>query len=110
MKIRRLVSGGTILVLFLVTVPVGAQNEGDMDHAALASSYQQEANEARAKAASHEQMLNRYKSMPALPKGSPTTKEAMVKHCQKLVDSYKASAAQAADLAKAHQQLAQPAK
>lgn len=80
-----------------------------MDHAALASSYEQEAKDAQAKAASHEMMLGRYKNLP-LPKGSAVNKEQMVKHCQSLVDSYKQTATQASDLAKAHREMAQSTK
>jgi hypothetical protein len=91
--------------------PAMAQADQPMDHAAMAASYQEEAKAAEAKVASHQLMLSRYEHMgPMLPKGSGTTKEAMVKHCQKLVDSYKDAAAQANDLAKAHQAMAKEAQ
>ena len=89
---------------------VRAQDSPPMDHAAMAASYDQEAKDAQAKAASHEQMLSRYKNMPILPKGSALNKEQMVAHCQKLVDSYKATAKQASDLAAAHREMASSTK
>lgn len=94
----------------LATLPLSAQDQGGMDHAAMASSYQAEATEAKAKAAQHELMLNRYKNQMIFPKGSAMPKEQAVTHCQKLVDSYKEAAAQASDLAKVHQDLAKAAK
>ena len=111
MTIPRMASGAALLAaLVLAAPPVRAQDQGTMDHAAMASDYQAEAKEAQAKAASHQLMLDRYKNMPMLPKGSPVTRDQMVKHCQKLVDSYKETATEAGDLAKAHQSMAQPAK
>ena len=108
MMTARVFSVMTVLAAtLLMTLPLGAQDDVPMDNAAMASSYQAEAKEAQAKAASHELMLNRYKNQMTFPKGSPTSKEQMVKHCQKLVDSYKEAAAQANDLAKAHQGMAQ---
>jgi len=108
MTTARVFSVMTVLAAtLLMTSPLGAQDDAAMDHAAMASSYQAEAKEAQAKAASHELMLNRYKNQMTFPKGSPTTKEQMVKHCQTLVDTYKEAAAQAGDLAKAHQEMAQ---
>lgn len=111
MKIKRIAWTAVALVVLAVAAPaLRAQDTAPMDHAAMASSYQQEAKDAQAKVASHELMLSRYKNMPMLPKGSPTTKEQMVKHCQSLVDSYKEAAKQASDLAKAHTEMAQAAK
>lgn len=102
------------LVTFLVFAAAApralAQDTAPMNHAAIAASYDQEAKDAQAKVTMHEQMLGQYKSMPTLPKGSPVNKEQMVTHCQSLVDSYKATATQAADLAKAHRELAASAK
>jgi hypothetical protein len=113
MKATKLVYGGAILTILACLATTGvarAQDDATMDHAAMASSYQAEAKEAQAKVASHELMLSRYKNMPTTPKGAPVPKEAMVKHCQKLVDSYKEAAGQATDLAKAHQEAASAAK
>jgi hypothetical protein len=87
-----------------------AQDSAPMDHASMAASYDQEAKDAQAKVASHELMPSRYKNMPMLPKGSPVNKEQMVSHCQKLVDSYKDTAKQATDLAKAHREMAAAGK
>ena len=111
MKIRILTLAIVASAVLLVSASsVRAQAEAPMDHAAMASSYDAEAKAAQAKVASHELMLARYKSLPMLPKGSPTTKEQMVKHCQSLVDSYKEAATQAGDLATAHRAMAQEAK
>ena len=74
-----------------------------MAHAAIAASYDQDTQE---KVARHEPMLSRYKSMPVVPKGSGVNKQQMIAHCQKLVDSYKATAEQASDLAKTHREMA----
>jgi hypothetical protein len=107
MNARRFGSGTLLAALLLAAPAAYAQDEAaSMDHAAMASSYQAEAKEAQAKVASHEQMLARYKQLPMTPKGSSVTKEQMIKHCQKLVDSYKSAASQATDLAKAHQEAA----
>ncbi|MBY0275288.1 hypothetical protein K2Z84_08105 [Candidatus Binatia bacterium] len=107
MKYARFTSALIAFALLAATVPpVLAQDAAPMDNAAIAASYDQEAKDAQAKAASHELMLSRYKNMPMLPKGSSVNKEQMVKHCQSLVDSYKATAKQAADLAKAHREMA----
>lgn len=107
MRYARFTSALLAVALLATTVPpVLAQDAAPMDNAAIAASYDQEAKEAQAKAATHEQMLSRYKSMPMLPKGSAVNKEQMVKHCQSLVDSYKTTAKQAADLAKAHREMA----
>lgn len=77
-----------------------------MDHAALAASYEKEAKDARQMAAQHQTMLNRYKNAPSIPKGSALPKEAMVEHCQKLMDAYGQAAAQADSLAQAHKAAA----
>ena len=107
MRRSRLAVAVATFALLAVAVPaLRAQDSAPMDHAAVAASYDQEAKDAQAKAASHEAMLARYKSMPPLPKGSAVNKEQMIAHCQKLVDSYKATAAQATDLAKAHREMA----
>ena len=83
-----------------------AEDAAPMDNAAMASSYQAEAKAAQQKAAEHETMLSRYKNAPSFPKGSPFPKEAMTKHCQKLIDAYKQAAGEAGDLAKMHQEAA----
>jgi hypothetical protein len=90
--------------------PLRAQDQGSMDHAAMAASYQDEAKAAEAKAASHQQELDRLKKSASLPKGSGTTKADMEKHCQQLVKAYKQAEAQANDLAKLHQKAAKAAK
>jgi hypothetical protein len=107
MKLSRLTSAlVACAILSSTALPVRAQDTVPMDHAALAASYDQDAKDAQQKAASHEVMLGRYKNMPMLPKGSAVNKEQMVKHCQSLVDSYKATATQASDLASAHRAMA----
>lgn len=106
MKYARFTSVLVALALLATTVPpVLAQDAAPMDNAAIAASYDQEAKDAQAKVAAHEQMLSRYENMPMLPKGSAVNKEQMVKHCKSLIDSYKATAKQAADLAKAHREM-----
>jgi hypothetical protein len=106
-----LVIGAAGLALSLGVVGYTATTRAEeadapMDHAALASSYQAEAKDALQKAAMHQTMLNRYKNAPTLPKGTAVPKQAMVQHCQKLVDSYTQAASQASDLAKLHQDAA----
>jgi|SRR5581483_9223501 len=86
-----------------------AEDAAPMDHAAMASSYQAEAKAAQQKVAEHETMLSRYKNAPVFPKGAPFPKEAMTKHCQKLIDAYKQAGVEAGDLAKLHQEAAAPA-
>jgi hypothetical protein len=111
MRITRLIMVAVLSSLLLVSASsIGAQGDAPMDHAAMAASYDAEAKAAQQKVASHELMLSRYESMPMLPKGSGATKEQMVKHCQKLVDSYKEAATQASDLAKEHRAMAQAAQ
>ena len=111
MRRFRLMMATAMFAFLAVGVPaLHAQNTAPMDHAAMAASYDQEAKDAQAKAATHEKMLASYKDMPMLPKGSAVNKEQMVGHCQKLVDSYKATAKQASDLAKAHREMAAAAK
>ena len=102
---RFLVTVATLAFLSVAVPAVHAQNAAPMDNAAIAASYDQEAKDAQAKVAAHEQMLSRYENMPMLPKGSAVDKEQMVKHCRTLIDSYKATAKQAADLAKAHREM-----
>lgn len=107
---RFLVTVATLAFLSVAVPAVHAQNAAPMDNAAIAASYDQEAKDAQAKAATHEEMLARYKSMPMLPKGSAVNKEQMVSHCQKIIDSYKQTAKQASDLAKAHREMSTAAK
>lgn len=110
MVITRLTMAVVLSAVLLASASsIRAQGDAPMDHAAMAASYEAEAKAAQEKVASHELMLSRYKNMPALPKGSATTKEQMVKHCQQLVDSYKEAATQASDLAKEHQAMARAA-
>ena len=106
MKFSRFASAAVAFAVLAGAVPaVLAQDAASMDNAAMAASYNQEAKDAQAKVAAHEQMLSRYENMPMLPKGSAVDKEQMVKHCRSLIDSYKATAKQAADLAKAHREM-----
>lgn len=110
MTIRRISMTMLLAALLLAAPSARAQDDATMDHAAMASSYQEEAKAAQEKAERHQLMLDRYEKMPTLPKGTSATKDMMVKHCQKLVDSYQQSAAQATDLAKLHQQAAEASK
>lgn len=111
MRRSRLMVAVAAFAFIAIAVPaLRAQDSAPMDHAAMAASYDQEAKDAQAKVASHELMLGRYKSMPMLPKGSAVNKDQMVSHCQKLVDSYKDTAKQASDLAKAHREMAAASK
>ena len=107
---KRLSGAAAFAILLLAASPLRAQDQGSMDHAAMASSYQEEAKAAEAKAASHQQELDRLKKTAALPKGSGTTKAEMVKHCEQLVKAYKQAGAQASDLAKLHQKAAKATK
>lgn len=107
---RLLVSVATLAFLLVGAPAIRAQDTAPMDHAAIAASYDQEAKDAEAKATTHQEMLNRYKSMPMPPKGSAVNKEQMVSHCQQIIDSYKQTAKQANDLAKAHREMATAAK
>lgn len=115
MMMRTLLGAALLGGLLLVAAAPYAQDDqaaqAAMDHAALAASYQAEAQAAQAKVAEHEKMLERYERLPMIPKGSATLpKEAMIKHCQKLIESYEAAAAEATDLAKAHQEMAAASK
>jgi hypothetical protein len=111
MRHSRLMMATAMVAFLAVAVPAShAQDSAPTDHAAMAASYDQEAKDAQAKVASHEKMLETYKDMPMLPKGSAVSKEQMVAHCQKLVASYKDTAKQASDLAKAHREMAAAAK
>ncbi|HZR83374.1 MAG TPA: hypothetical protein VFD92_19930 [Candidatus Binatia bacterium] len=101
----------TIGVLIATANPIwpvaarAAEDASTMDNAALASSYDAEAQAAKAKADEHRSMMNRYKNLP-LPKGSAVTKQGMVEHCQKLVKAYTQASTEAASLAKAHRSMA----
>jgi len=98
-----------LLCTAMLTAPAFGEEAAPMDaaeHQSMAKSYQDESKEAAEKVASHTLMLNRYKTAPILPKGSPLPKREMVNHCQKLVDAYKQAATEAGSLAKLHQQAA----
>lgn len=77
------------------------------DHEAIASTYDAEAKELRAKANQHRQMARRY-SQPASFKGSHVG-SAMETHCKKLASSYDEAAESAEALAADHREMAKEA-
>lgn len=76
------------------------------DHMALAAMYAGEAKTLRAKAASHQLMLERYDRATLPSKGIAFPKAALVQHCRRLVASYSDAAKQAEELAKTERELA----
>lgn len=69
-------------------------------HAAVARYYREQANEARAKAATHKSMKGTYAG------GKLTQKRAMANHCERLIKEYTALAAEYDGLAAEHAKLA----
>ena len=77
------------------------------DHEAIASYYEKEAADAKAQAALHRNMASTYSTGTSIGKslGGPLSK-----HCTDLAKDYDAAAAQYADMAKAHRDMAKAAK
>ena len=122
MKGMRSIAAVTALVgvLALPSVPVGAEEDFDLDkaiaaaktaadHEAIAAHYDEEAIAAAEKAAKHRKMAASYKK-----KGGPEiAKWQLDLHCERLAESFEKAAAESAALALMHRQLAKgpaPAK
>lgn len=75
----------------------------EMDHAALAAQYEQEAKEARAKAQYHRDMEKRYDRIQVTKGGQP---KVMAGHCKRLIAEYEQIAENAEALAKEHRAAA----
>jgi hypothetical protein len=91
-----------ILAGAVLTTPL-AWAQSDIDHAALAAQYEQEAKTAREKAEAHRQMEKAYNS----PTYSKVMRGAgMRNHCKRLIVSYESAAADADALAKEHREAA----
>ena len=101
-----------VVVLALPSVPVGAEEDFDVekafgaaktaaDHEAIAAHYDEEAIAAGEKAAKHRKMAASYKK-----KGGPEiAKWQLDLHCERLAESYEKAAAESAALALMHRQL-----
>ena len=76
------------------------------DHEALAAHYDREASKARANAAVHRKMATSYQGMYAGGRGGAS----MPAHCNAIVRSQEAIAAEYEGMAKAHRQMGQQAK
>jgi len=79
------------------------------DHEALANAYEIQAEDARARAAAHdEKMVARYDKGPAYRVGSHR-KGPMKKHCKRLTEAYNQAAEEFEQLAKEHREMASEA-
>jgi hypothetical protein len=97
-KLLPMVLTGAILVLPLATWA------DDLDHAALAAQYEQEAKDARALAEKHKAMKKRYDAIPVSKLGTPGN--SMEQHCTRLIADYEEAATDAEAMAKAHRDAA----
>ncbi len=91
---------GAILITIVIgcaTVPPQEMIE-HKDHAGLATWYQQEAGDLRAKAEEMKKMAKSYEERM----GKPHQSSALVKHCRNLADRYATAATEAEALAKLH--------
>jgi hypothetical protein len=75
------------------------------DHEAIASAYEAEATAADKMASDHEAMAKAYNGATGMKGG----RQAMVSHCNRLVDQYRAAATEYRGLAAAHRELAKTA-
>jgi len=113
-SIIRTATGAAVLGVLLAIAPLALAADSptvaDVDagnNAALASSYEQEAQSLRAKAQMHVEMLAAYDKSPAYRRQHPGGGlAAMKQHCQKLIDAYTTAADQAEALAKEHKAAA----
>ena len=76
------------------------------EHLAAASAYEAEANDARQKAALHEQAASRHRNAPRMQKGTGVSAAALARHCQTLADAYGRAASEADSLARLHRDAA----
>ena len=120
MNYRRLASVGAALLLTIgmaqpiVTPAVAAETDimeqlkaPKPDHAAIASYYEKEAADAKAKAVEHRNMAQTYSTGTSIGKGLGAP---LSQHCTNLAKDYDAAATQYSDLAKAHRAMAKAAK
>jgi hypothetical protein len=77
------------------------------DHEAIASYYEKEAADAKAKAAMHRNMAQTYSGGTSIGKGLGAP---LSQHCMNLVKDYDSAATQYTDMAKAHRDMAKAAK
>lgn len=76
-------------------------------HAAAAAKFEQEANELDAMADKHARTAAAYKArMTGMSGKQANTQHGFYEHCESLVKSYRAAAAQARDMAKMHREMA----
>lgn len=77
------------------------------DHEAIASYYEKEAADAKAKAVLHRNMAQTYSTGTSIGKGLGGP---LSKHCMDLVKDFDSAATQYTDMAKAHRDMAKAAK
>jgi primosomal replication protein N len=92
-----------VLAGLFVTTPIVAWAQSDIDHAALAAQYEQEAKTARDKAQAHREMEKQYGGVQY---SKVNHVAGMKNHCKRLIASYEAAAADADALAKEHREAA----
>jgi hypothetical protein len=119
MRQGRLVTFGAALLLALgmttpITHAVAAETDiteqlkaAKPDHEAIASYYEKEAADAKAKAVEHRNMAQTYSTGTSIGKGLGAP---LSKHCMALAKDYDAAATQYTDMAKAHRAMAKAAK
>lgn len=122
MLIRRL--SLTVALLAVASISAGAQEQTtthmethhvavehqvdtpdtSLEHEDSAQRLQQEADQLEKQAADHEQTAAEYRKRHANPKGANYA--AMAKHCDRLAQNLKASAAEAREMARLHEDVA----
>ena len=120
MKQGRLMTPGAALLLAIglvqpmITPAVAADTDimeqlkaAKPDHAAIASYYEREAADAKAKAVEHRNMAQTYSGATSIGKGQGAP---LSQHCMNLAKDYDAAAAQYTDMAKAHRDMAKATK
>jgi hypothetical protein len=96
-----------ILAGAVFVAPLAAWAESDMDHAALAAQYEQEAKDARAKVQFHKDMEKRYEGVKVTnPKTGLPNLNTMRNHCGRLISEYTEVANDADAMAKEHRAAA----
>ena len=96
-----------VLAGAVLALPLAAWAEADMDHAALAAQYEQEAKDARAKVQFHKDMEKRYEGVKVTnPKTGLPNLNTMRNHCGRLISEYTEVANDADALAKEHRAAA----
>ena len=93
----------TVLAGLVLATPLAASAQSNVDHAALAAQYEQEAKADREKAQEHREMEKRYGGVQY---SKVNHVSAMKNHCKRLIASYEAAAEDAEALAKEHREAA----